>query len=161
MSIASKIICNKNVMEKIRINMITHDVCHLKLDDIKLLHYYKLGHNWGDAMNTASENGHLEIVKWLHENRTEGCTVYAMNTAMNGHLEIVKFLHFNRTEGCTTYAMNRAAKHGHLEVVKWLHENRSEGCTTYAMNKAANYGHLDVVKWLHENRTDGGVLMVI
>ncbi len=26
------------------------------------------------AMDLAAANGHLEVVKWLHENRTEGCT---------------------------------------------------------------------------------------
>ena len=55
-------------------------------------------------MNWASENGHLEVVKWLHSNRTEGCTRRAMDMASeNGHLEIVKWLHFNRTEGCDTW----------------------------------------------------------
>ena len=49
--------------------------------------------------------------------------------AKNGHLEVVKCLHENRTEGCTKDAMDWAAKNGHLEVVKWLHDNRTEGCT--------------------------------
>ena len=49
--------------------------------------------------------------------------------AKYGHLEIVKWLHVNRTEGCTKNAMDLAAENGHLEVVKWLHENRTEGCT--------------------------------
>ena len=71
--------------------------------------------------------------------------------AKKGHLEIVKWLHENRTEGCTTAAMNCAARNGHLEVVKWLHENRTEGCTEWAMDLAAENGHLDVVKWLNDN----------
>ena len=50
--------------------------------------------------------------------------------AKNGHLPVVIWLHANRTEGCTTYAMNYAAENGHLEVVEWLRENRTEGCTT-------------------------------
>jgi hypothetical protein len=57
--------------------------------------------------------GHLEIVKWLHINRTEGCITNAMDyAAQRGHLEIVKWLHINHTEGCTT----NAARHGHLEL---------------------------------------------
>lgn len=26
------------------------------------------------AMDLAAANGHLEVVKWLHDTRTEGCT---------------------------------------------------------------------------------------
>jgi hypothetical protein len=37
-------------------------------------------------MNSAAENGHLEVVQWLHENRSEGCTEDAMDfAARNGH----------------------------------------------------------------------------
>jgi hypothetical protein len=44
----------------------------------------------------------------------------------NGCLEVVKWLHFNRREGCSHLALTRAAEKGHVEVVKWLVENRSE-----------------------------------
>lgn len=41
-------------------------------------------------MDQAAGGGHLDIVKWLHEKRTEGCTKSAMNyAAQNGHLTIV------------------------------------------------------------------------
>ncbi|ETI39618.1 hypothetical protein L914_14235 [Phytophthora nicotianae] len=40
--------------------------------------------------------------------------------AWNGHLDIIQWLHPNRTEGCTTEAMDWAAKNGHLHVVQWL-----------------------------------------
>ena len=32
-------------------------------------------------MNWAAIDGHLEVVKYLHENRTEGCTKDAMDWA--------------------------------------------------------------------------------
>ncbi len=67
-------------------------------------------------MKYAAAQGNLEVVKWLQENRTEGCTDYAMNWA-------VKWLHENRTEGCTINAMDLSAKNGHLDIVKWLQEN--------------------------------------
>ena len=47
--------------------------------------------------------------------------------AMNGHLEVVKWLHCNRTEGCSASAMNLAAMNGHLEVVQWLQDNQTKG----------------------------------
>ena len=62
------------------------------------------------------------------------CSTYAMDwAAEGGHLDIVQWLHFNRSEGCTTSAMDLAARNGHLDVVKWLHLNRYEGCPTFAM----------------------------
>jgi hypothetical protein len=121
-----------------------------------------------DAMNLAAENGHLEVVKWLHENvcpvtncedNEIGQTTrveYAMDwAASNGHLEVIKWLHYNRTKECTVFAMDWACYRGHLEVVKWLQYNRTEGCTTSAMSMAACNGQLEIVKWLRYNRTEG------
>ncbi len=107
------------------------------------------------AMDFAAANGHLEVVKWLHNNRKEGCTTWAMDwAALNGHLDVIKWLHENRTEGCTKYAMDMSTRNGHLEVCMWLHENRTEGCTVYAMDWAVKNGHCDVIKWLHKNRKE-------
>ena len=73
-------------------------------------------------MDGSAAYGHLEMVKWLHQNRTEGCTTIAMGWAAgNGHLETVKWLHLNRTEGCTTGAISWAK--GYIEIVKYLKEN--------------------------------------
>ncbi|EGG20879.1 hypothetical protein DFA_00744 [Cavenderia fasciculata] len=82
----------------------------------------------------AGYSGNFEITKYLHENRTEGCSALAMdNAAWRGDLEMVKWLHENRTEGCSTEAMNLATSRGNLEVLKWLHHNRTERCTTSAL----------------------------
>ena len=62
-------------------------------------------------MNCASESGHFSIVKFLHENRTEGCTVQAMDKAsLEGHLEIAVFLHQNGNVGCSVRAMDWASE---------------------------------------------------
>jgi hypothetical protein len=120
---------------------------------VQFQHQLKFSHY---AMDEAAHYGHLEVVKWLHSNRTEGCSPYAMNwAAEEGHLEVVKWLHHNRTEGCSPYALNWASQKGHLEVVKWLHINRTEGCANDAIYCASKNGHFDVVKWLHMNRTEG------
>jgi hypothetical protein len=99
----------------------------------------------------SSKYGDLPVIIWLHNNNYT-FTIDAMGlAASNGHLEVVKWLHENRMEGCTKYAMDWAAWYGHLEVVKWLHENRKEGCTKWAMDRAAEYAHLEVVQYLEEH----------
>ncbi|OWY93471.1 hypothetical protein PHMEG_00037128 [Phytophthora megakarya] len=103
-------------------------------------------------MDIAAANGHLAVVKWLHFNRPEGCTIAAMNkAASHGHIDVVQWLHSNRTEGCTTKAMDKAASNNHLEVLEWLHANRSEGCTKVAIEEALGSGYLQVVCWLREH----------
>lgn len=52
----------------------------------------------------------------------------------SGHLDVVRWLHENRTEGCSTDVMNHITS---LRTLQWLHEHRSEGCTGAAMNDAA------------------------
>jgi hypothetical protein len=47
-----------------------------------------------DAMDQAAGKGYLDVVKWLHENRTEGCTHWAIDQAIEyGHLDVVKYLY--------------------------------------------------------------------
>ncbi|KAE9111253.1 hypothetical protein PF007_g11552 [Phytophthora fragariae] len=136
-----------------------------------------------EAMDGAAANNHLEVVKWLHDNRTEGCTPLGMALAaasghvemmewlhsncnigttgamdaavINGRLDALKWLHKHTSSTCSTDAMDIAAFNGHFAVVQWLHEHTSAGCTTDAMDNAAGRGHLDIVKWLHHNRTEG------
>jgi hypothetical protein len=44
-------------------------------------------------MDYAADNGRLDVLKWLHQNRNEGCTTDAMEWAVNnGHLHVVKWL---------------------------------------------------------------------
>ncbi|KAJ3105616.1 hypothetical protein HDU97_007823 [Phlyctochytrium planicorne] len=108
-----------------------------------------------ENMETAAANGHLEMVKWLHENCPEGCSEAAMDgAARNGHLEVVKWLHGLGSAGCSVDAMDGAARHGHLDVVEWLHQNREEGCSERAMKLAARGGHIHVVEWLLANRSE-------
>ncbi|EGG18605.1 hypothetical protein DFA_04099 [Cavenderia fasciculata] len=117
------------------------------LDAIHFLHehYNQPWEFWTRAMDMAAMKGHLEIVRFLHFNRTEGCSIDALNNAaQSGNIDLVKFLHYNRTEGCSRNAMDMAAQDGHLEIVKFLHLNRTEGCTHHALEVL----HYDVVHYL-------------
>ena len=70
-------------------------------------------HNYYNG-NIAAYYGYLELLK---NNDSLVFTANGMNwTARNGHLKVIKWLHTNRSEGCTTYAMNYAAKNGREKV---------------------------------------------
>ncbi|ETL92756.1 hypothetical protein F442_09239 [Phytophthora nicotianae P10297] len=128
---------------------------HGHLDVVQWLHANRSEGCTTAAMDLAATNGHLDTVEWLHAHRSERCTVEAMDgAASGGHLDVVKWLHKYRTEGCTTAAMDNAGSGGHFEVVKWLHDKHA-GCTAAALDGAAAYGKLEIVKWLHRNRSEG------
>ncbi|EGZ10902.1 hypothetical protein PHYSODRAFT_410324, partial [Phytophthora sojae] len=103
-------------------------------------------------MDLAAENGHWNMLEWLHGRWGCSCSTDAMDAAAtNGYSEVVKWLNYHRTEGCTTAAMDGAAQNGHLEVIKWLYRHRSEGCTGDAIVNAA-FGYLvRVVAWLQDH----------
>lgn len=101
------------------------------------------------AMDLAAANGHMDILQWLHDQRTDVCTIAAMDKAAGaGHLDIVQWLHTHRQEGCSYSAMDNAAAGGHMEVVDWLNLNRNEGCSSFAVAEAAANGHLDMLQYL-------------
>ena len=84
--------------------------------------YIKL-HYTVTAMNWASMNGEMKVVKWLHENRTEGCTPDAMNSAAErGNLDMVRWLYYNRKECSVEDAIESALKYGKTKVAEWLKE---------------------------------------
>ncbi|KAK1940853.1 putative ankyrin repeat protein [Phytophthora citrophthora] len=135
--------------------------------DIDLFNYREMRHE--SAMDAAAANGHLNVLRFLHELQNEMhqsktkrgltlpiCTTAAMDgAAANGHLAVVQWLHEHRNEGCTAKAMDRAARNGYLDVVKWLFKNRPDGYAASAMDSAAESGNLELVKWLHFNTSVG------
>ena len=115
-------------------------------DEVQRLH--QLGYNCTTkAIDLAAAEGHLEIVKYLHETVGAKYTHNAIDlAAAYGYLEVVKYLHRIGAK-YTIFAMKEAARNGHLNVVKYLDSIGAE-YTTNAMNWAAKYGHLDVVEYL-------------
>ncbi|KAI8851268.1 hypothetical protein BC829DRAFT_387730 [Chytridium lagenaria] len=114
-------------------------------------------------MVQAATGGHLNVVKFLHENRDEGCSYEAIENAAegghfgvamegaarNGCVELVKYLHDMGAE-ITAHVLTLAAWGGRLDVVQFLHENCIEGYLPQAMELATRCGNLNVVKYLHE-----------
>ncbi|EGG22321.1 hypothetical protein DFA_04439 [Cavenderia fasciculata] len=125
------------------------------IDIVKYLHENRTeGGGTKEAMDEAARHGHLDIVKV--SSITEGATKWAMDGAAgNGHIEIVKYLSEHRSEGETTDALDWAAQNGHIEIVRYLSEHRSEGATTDALDWAAQNGHIEIVRYLSEHRSEG------
>ena len=46
----------------------------------------------------------------------------------NGHVDIIIWLYENQTEGCSVEAMENAASQGRLDSVKWLNDKINHGC---------------------------------
>ncbi|EFA83675.1 hypothetical protein PPL_02741 [Heterostelium album PN500] len=109
----------------------------------------------------AAKRGHLEMLKWIYENRTERCESDVMDDVVkNGFFETLKWLDQNTTQQCTANSLPFVIKQGNLELLQFLHE-RNDGdnnrfkFSTDTMDTALRYQQYDVMKWLHANRTEG------
>jgi len=103
---------------------------------------------WDDLVcKHAASNGHLDCLKYLHEN---GCQWYedtCSHAALNGHLDCLKYAH---EQGCSwnedTCAF--AARNGHLECLKYAYEQECPWDEWTCANAALN-GHLDCLTYAH------------
>ncbi|KDO19145.1 hypothetical protein SPRG_15712 [Saprolegnia parasitica CBS 223.65] len=79
-----------------------------------------------NTIDNAVRARNLSLVKRLHARPAIGiCSQLAMDTAAaNGDLEIVQFLHQHRSEGCSRLAFKRAKKH--KAVLAFLKKNRPQ-----------------------------------
>ena len=118
------------------------------LDMLKYLH--ENGCPWDQqSCQRAAFNGHLDVLKYLHENGCDWNQSVCCAAAIGGHLDVIKYLHLN---GCPwdQSAYDCAAMGGHLHVLQYLHEN---GCPWdhWTCCAAAMGGHIHILKYLHEN----------
>ncbi|EFA83676.1 hypothetical protein PPL_02742 [Heterostelium album PN500] len=122
-------------------------------------------------MDVAAEHNHFGMMRWLHENRSEGCTTKAFDEcAKRGYIDALKWLYVNRTERCSRNIVNEVASNGHIEVLLWLDSEEPMMATTTTtthvveqpqsdqyfqfdnniLDTVVKAGHLDVVKFMHE-----------
>jgi hypothetical protein len=88
---------------------------------------------------SAPESIESEQYIWLH-------------AALNGNLSMIKYLHNNKIDGCTDRVMDIAAHEGHLHIIEYLHENRNEGCTLDGLFYAMQNGKHYIYDWIIKNK---------
>ena len=132
----------------------------------------------GDLLNCAAQQGSVEILRWLMEEK--GCELNEHTgwfAGMSGSVEVLEYLvgkgyEFDRNVcrgaakgGCLKalkflrgldppcpwdeWTCIRAAEGGHLEVLKWV-RSQDPPCPwgEWTCQNAVRGGHLDVLKWL-------------
>ena len=100
-----------------------------------------------DILYSASQNGHLEVLKFLYTIKPEHYDSFAMNyAAENGHLDIIMWLYsIGKGYNSNNRAIDYAAKNGHLEIVKWLHNKGYK--YRHAVYYASQNGHQEIVDY--------------
>jgi hypothetical protein len=107
----------------------------------------KWDHN---TIQTAARQGNLEMVKYCVANECPINTWSCAYAALNGHLECLKYLHEEAKAPWSSRTASWAASNGHLHILEYLVERKYDRYDEYACECAAKHGHLDCLKYLHE-----------
>ena len=98
----------------------------------------------------AAEQGNLEMVKYCVANECPIDAIACEYAAKNGHLEILKYLHEEAKAPWDEYTATWAAGKGQLHILEYLVERKYDEYDMLACERAAKSGHLDCLKYLHE-----------
>jgi len=103
----------------------------------------------------AAQNGHLECLKYLHEEaKVPWDSATAFMAAQNGHLHILEYLVERKYDRYDEEACESAAKFGHLDCLKYLRETAKAPWDRYTAAFAAENGHLHILEYLVERKYD-------
>jgi len=102
------------------------------------------------TINRAAEQGNLEMVKHCVANKCPIGTGACANAAENGHLECLKYLHEEANAPWDLGTAIWAAENGHLHILEYLVERKYDQYSTRVCWEAAENGHLDCLQYLHE-----------
>lgn len=110
---------------------------------------------------SAAAHGHPGVLAWLVNagcdlgHRAEDISIIA---AENGHINILEYMHQPQcqesggvhTYNCPMEVSEAAARGGHLSVIKWF-VTHDYFVRKYVVSDAVHYGHVDMVEWLLDN----------
>jgi hypothetical protein len=102
------------------------------------------------TINAAAYKGNLEMVKYCVANACPIDADACAYAAFNGHLECLKYLHEEAEAPWDSSTATWAAENGHLHILEYLVERKYDQFGESACVLAAENGHLDCLKYLHE-----------
>lgn len=151
-------------MLHLKVRMLPEFIEYARNGDLeKVKELYNHHFNWltyDCAIRYASDNGHLEIIKYFLEQREFRSEYIFIKSCENGHLLIVKYcLEQQRVKNdeydfCIKRGFIHACKNGYLEVVKYLLEYLSSLDKTTLIEEtfkeACHWGQLEIIKFLLE-----------
>lgn len=97
----------------------------------------------------ASKRGHLDCLRYAHENGFDWDKWTCEGAANGGHLDCLKYAHENGCEWDRS-TFEGAARGGNLECLKYAHKNGCEW-NIWMCVYSSEAGHLDCLKYAHEN----------
>ena len=104
------------------------------------------------ACANAAENGHLEVLKYLHEEAKAPWGSWTANWATeSGHLHILEYLVERKFDKYRKYGCEIAAKCGHLDCLKYLHETAKAPWDYRAVREAHKKNHTECLQYLLDN----------
>ena len=87
------------------------------------------------ALDASAMTGNLEYVKLFLKHGARESHNALESAAENGHLEVIRYLTEERkTRYATPRAITKAACNGHMDIVLYLAEHRNEGFLLFYMN---------------------------
>jgi hypothetical protein len=102
------------------------------------------------TINVAACQGNLEMVKYCVANECPIDEMACARATQNGHLEVLKYLREEAKAPWDFRTATRAAQNGHLHILEYLVERKFDKYDEYACERAAESGHLDCLKYLRE-----------
>ena len=102
------------------------------------------------TINVAAKQDNMEMLKYCVANECPIDVWACAFAAENGHLECLKYLHEEVKAPWDSGTADWAAENGHLHILEYLVERKYDQFDEYACACAAEDGHLDCLKYLHE-----------